>query len=351
MIAGDTMAREFDDTLEAKAVGFNCLNYGSTAEPTLFRHQMPEKSFIDANCKSGIRVELAFPSCWDGKGLTGGATNKAHVAYPDSVITGSCPPGFPTRMPGLMYEIIWNVQAFAGMDGSFVFSNGDDSGHGYHGDFISGWKEETLQEALDTCTNNSGRIQDCPVFTLQSEKEALQCKIPNIPSELKGENCVTPGKKLLGNSPMRGEAPMAGHAPKPATRPAAKPAAKPSSTPVAQKAEVDEDKPAPAIENEELPGQVLNEHKAEVKEGAAPAVTPAPVPAAPALAKDQKISTTVTKTVGDNQVVEVLVIEEVVTITEDVVTMTEYRTVGVEYNGAKARRAHGHARRHGAHHA
>jgi len=49
-----------------------------------------------------------------------------------------------------------------------------------------GWDEPFLQSAVDTCTNPSGKIEDCPLFTLQSEAEANQCQVKTPSSSSKG---------------------------------------------------------------------------------------------------------------------------------------------------------------------
>lgn len=113
--------------LAAKALGFNCLNYATIPEGSLYRHFMPDKSYIDANCADGIRLELMFPSCWDGVNLDSD-DHKSHVAYPDLVIQGTCPEGYPVRLPGLFYETIVNTPAFTSQSGQFVFANGDPTG-------------------------------------------------------------------------------------------------------------------------------------------------------------------------------------------------------------------------------
>lgn len=334
MIAGETKLRHKTDTLEAKALGFNCMNYSPGVQPenTLARHEMPTKEFLDANCKDGIRAELMFPSCWDGKGLTGGPSNKAHVAYPDGVMTGSCPPEFPIRLPGLMFETIWDTGAFAGMAGEFVWSNGDATGFGYHGDFITGWDSSVLQAAVDTCTNMSGRIEDCPIFDIQPRATSEQCFVESGAFAKNGQY-AGPLKELPGSSPYSKGPEDAKAMVKPVEIKPAEKAASPAAV-----AKVAEAKPAPVAESPKAEAGVFAEQKQE------PAPTPAPVAAPVALDDNQKVSTTLYKTIGDNEVVEVLVIEEVVTVTEDVVTMTEFKTVNAYQ--AKHKRQHGHARRH-----
>jgi len=184
MLAGDTNRRNFtclipepekslwsgneltEPALRQKALGFNCLNYvnPTKTEGSLFRHYLPSKTFMDDNCLSGLRLELMFPSCWNGRDLDS-ADHKSHMAYPSLVMTGSCPAGYPVRLPSLFYETIWDTTRYKGLEGTFVISNGDTSGFGYHGDFIAAWEVGVLQRAVDTCTNLSGLLEDCPVFS------------------------------------------------------------------------------------------------------------------------------------------------------------------------------------------
>lgn len=147
MLAGDTNQRNFSypvpdieksawkgeyveqPFLRQWALGFNCLNYNAAAEPALYRHFMPDKSYLDQHCTEGVRLELMFPSCWDGKNLDGvNHDKKSHVAYPSLGNTGACPEGFPVRLATLFYESIWNTYEFKGQDGQFVFANGDPTG-------------------------------------------------------------------------------------------------------------------------------------------------------------------------------------------------------------------------------
>ncbi|KAI1352157.1 hypothetical protein F5Y01DRAFT_100682 [Xylaria sp. FL0043] len=193
--------------LEQRAIGFNCLNYKAPAEPSLYRHYMPNKTFTDANCPDGLRLELMFPSCWNGE-LTSD-DHKSHVAYPDLVGNGDCPSTHTQRLVTLFYETIWDTNAaqFQGKSGSFVISNGDRTGFGYHGDFISGWDPAFLQEAVDTCTNESGELSDCGLFTsngpLLSEAEQGQCKF-KTPAVLAAENDVAKTlKQLPGGLPIQ----------------------------------------------------------------------------------------------------------------------------------------------------
>lgn len=187
--------------LEQRALGFNCLNYARDAnEGTLTRHYLPNKSYLDGNCVDGIRLEVMFPSCWNGKDVDS-PNHKDHMAYPDLVMTGNCPETHPVPTPGLLYEVILNVARFKDQKGTFVVANGDPLGYGVHGDFMSGWEPDFLQQAINTCTNLSGKIQDCPLFTIHSHEQQNQCKIP-VPADLQNENTAKPGTSLPGNVPI-----------------------------------------------------------------------------------------------------------------------------------------------------
>lgn len=141
MLAGDTRKRNYTNDADPesqlwrsqKALGFNCLNPPENqfpfrkAEPTVYRNFLPDKNFLDANCTWGLRLELFFPSCWNGKDLNP-EDHKSHVAYPAQINDGECPKGFKTRIPTLLYETIWDTAAFNGTAGQFVLGNGDPTG-------------------------------------------------------------------------------------------------------------------------------------------------------------------------------------------------------------------------------
>lgn len=221
MIAGDQYLRNFSgpvpDTplsfwptypadqyfLQQRALGFNCLNYdlGVTPEPSLYRHTMPSKDYLDAHCKDGLRLELAFPSC--GNGSLDSTDRTSHVQYPSLVKEGNCPDGFDVHYPFLFFETIWATNAFAGQDGQFVLSYGDPVGTGYHGDFIMRWESaDFLQQALDTCTNPSGMIQDCPLFDIQDDAVVQQCTFL-MPESLMEDDCHGPRKGLPVDVPIQ----------------------------------------------------------------------------------------------------------------------------------------------------
>ncbi|KAI0881081.1 uncharacterized protein GGS22DRAFT_75418 [Annulohypoxylon maeteangense] len=191
------------DDLEQRALGFNCLDYSKTPEASLYRHYLPEKTYLDGNCPDGLRLELMFPSCWNGQATA--TDHKSHVAYPSLVGNGDCPDTHPQRLVTLFYETIWdtNAKQFQGRQGQFVVSNGDPTGFGYHGDFMTGWNPNFLQEAINTCTNDSGDIRDCPLFVnptpIQSEAQQNTCEFDMPLSLLSEDGSALDLKNLPGN--------------------------------------------------------------------------------------------------------------------------------------------------------
>lgn len=219
MLAGNPRLREFNGSfpdaelsswptdptdqffLQQRAIGFNCLNYQKAPEPSLYRHDLPTKSYLDANCADGLRLEMAFPSC--GNGELDSDDHKSHILYPSLVKEGNCPKGYDIHYPFIFYETIWATNAFIGQDGEFVLSPGDPSGAGYHADFFMGWKSsDFLQQAIDECTNQSGQISDCPLFTLQSDKDAAKCTF-DMPKELKNDDATGPCEGLPVGVPVQ----------------------------------------------------------------------------------------------------------------------------------------------------
>lgn len=196
--------------LQQRALGFNCLNYAKTPEASLYRHTFPDKDDMDANCKDGLRLELAFPSCGK-KGVLDSPDHRSHVAYPSLVKEGNCPDGFDVHYPFLFFETIWATNQFAGEDGEFVLSTGDPVGTSYHGDFIMGWESaDFLQQALDTCKNPSGEISDCPLFNIQKDAECQKCTF-QTPEVLMDDDCHGPRQGLPVDVPIQ-------YGPEPATK-------------------------------------------------------------------------------------------------------------------------------------
>lgn len=218
MIAGDAFRRNssipFDDPWDTsrwtaadmtehvareRAVGFLCLG-NPQQEDALERHGMPSKEFIDATCHEGLRAEVAFPSCWNGKDLTS-PNFKDHVAYDRHVYKGEpCPTTHPVRLPMLLYEVVYHTQNFKGVPGHYIWANGDTTGFGYHADFMSGWDPAFLKRAMDECKQDVGDIErlPCNLFTKQDPGTCKAEKYKPL-AAMAEETCSGTINKLCGS--------------------------------------------------------------------------------------------------------------------------------------------------------
>ncbi|CAO2650810.1 Nn.00g091070.m01.CDS01 [Neocucurbitaria sp. VM-36] len=134
-------------------------------------------------CPGGIRATIIFPSCWDGVNLDS-PDHKSHVAYApgNSALAGDkCPSTHPVRIPQVMYEIMFDTSQFTNpeyfKDGKqpLVYSFGDATGYGAHGDYLFGWKDDALQRGMDALGSKCGSEYCDQILTIQSGESAIGC--------------------------------------------------------------------------------------------------------------------------------------------------------------------------------
>jgi hypothetical protein len=154
--------------------------------------ELPKKA-----CAGGIRVTVIFPSCWDGKNLDS-PDHRSHVAYApggQALAGDKCPATHPVRIPQVMYEIMYDTSAFANPDyykggkQPLVYSFGDTTGYGAHGDYLFGWKGDALQRAMDSLGKNCWS-ETCPELKMQSGADLKACtKAQQAKEEINPNTC------------------------------------------------------------------------------------------------------------------------------------------------------------------
>lgn len=213
MLSGDALARSYDQTTMtylnlrpvADRVSFACLDTSILPETP---------GMVHTQCKNGLRAQIHFQSCWNGKDLY--KSDNSHVAYMSNIDNGVCPPGYPVHMMHLFYEVLYSVANINQDGGRFVFANGDPTGminffwlacadpipkmgvadndcagYGFHGDFMNGWDEDVLTAGINACAtgDQDGNVKECPAFT---------------PSDISDYATVCPVQPPIVNEPTLG---------------------------------------------------------------------------------------------------------------------------------------------------
>ncbi|KAK0639835.1 hypothetical protein B0T16DRAFT_440164 [Cercophora newfieldiana] len=183
MVAGDPALRAKSNAFPG--ICHRCNGNGEGGAPCDSRDT---SEFPTKVCPGGIRATIIFPTCWDGKNLDS-PDHRSHMAYTPNraaLAGASCPTTHPVRVPQVMYEIMLDTKQFNDPKyfGSgkqpFVYSFGDSVGHGQHGDYLFGWKDDSLQRAMDELGKNGCSTDTCSsVLKIQDKKDILACTIPS----------------------------------------------------------------------------------------------------------------------------------------------------------------------------
>ncbi|KAI2783403.1 hypothetical protein F4815DRAFT_491541 [Daldinia loculata] len=155
MYIGNVNARSREDMERFRQLTYTCLQDINTRDPQIL-------DFPKEPCPYGIMTALRFPT-------------SVH----------SSPASHPVRMNQLFYEVNWDTRQFNNKedwpeDGSqpFVWSFGDLTGYGNHGDYVFGWQDDALQRALDQpCYIN------CPTLKTQNAQAMNACSKERVVTE------------------------------------------------------------------------------------------------------------------------------------------------------------------------
>jgi hypothetical protein len=191
MVSGDALARSYDNTT---------LTYGNAQNPPrpisdrvsfacLANVSLPEQPYMfRTDCVNGLRAQLHFQSCWNGVDLY--KPDNSHVAYMSRMDEGVCPPTHPYAFVHLFMEVFYDVNKInQGDGGRFVWSTGDTTGYGFHGDFQNGWDPDVIREAVvgnNSCASvdgSAGSISACPVLA-KSQIDSFAWQCPQRPNQL-----------------------------------------------------------------------------------------------------------------------------------------------------------------------
>lgn len=216
ILSGDKSARSYDNKTYtwgnatypgrpiADRVSFACLK----------DNQPPERPYMfDTDCPYGMRAQIHYQSCWNGVDLY--KADNSHVAYQSQIDNGICPPTHPIQIPHLFLETLYSV-ANVPKDpkGQFVFSQGDPTGYGFHGDFQNGWDTDVLAKAVTDCLSvpNYGTIEECPILqSFQTNGYSYNCPerprqigedVKGMISKLPGCITITPGPEAAPAASM-----------------------------------------------------------------------------------------------------------------------------------------------------
>jgi hypothetical protein len=179
-------------TNASQGIDYTCLLRDDT------RYTNRTVTFPDHPCPVGIITTLYFPPCWDGVNLDS-PDHYSHVAWPAGGAAGyddgePCPATHPVKIPQVVLEVQWDTREFNDPelwpeDGSqpFVWSFGDTVGYGHHGDYVFGWRGNSLDVAFSDDEGCLGVGNTLCQLNRQSIEKANECMLePSVKEDVDG---------------------------------------------------------------------------------------------------------------------------------------------------------------------
>ncbi|WVQ81180.1 hypothetical protein IAT38_003302 [Cryptococcus sp. DSM 104549] len=191
MITGMAGTKDLSNT-KAAGVRISCDHGEETA-------WLPNGTSHSGGC-STIAMGTYFPSCGLADGSVTSDDHFSHMAWPQSYngtvlvddVNGQyCPDSHPINYPTIFAQFNYYLnddQPWRNDECTLILANGDCSGNTYHADFHNGWKQSTLQAAINKCGDGNGPGEDlmacAPLAATTSESATWDCRLEGpIPAE------------------------------------------------------------------------------------------------------------------------------------------------------------------------
>jgi len=99
----------------------------------------------------------------------------------------------------VFFEFYFNTAPYT--DTNFVWAMGDTTGYGFHGDFLNGWEQSAIDNAMSTCQGPDGsQSTGCSVNVGGAGSSEKQT--PEVPAPAEDVGTTGPLTALPGKNPM-----------------------------------------------------------------------------------------------------------------------------------------------------
>jgi hypothetical protein len=147
-----------------------------------------------------VQMNIYFPNCgWANQSLDS-PDHFSHMTWEVNgggkwqVNSRTCPASHPIMYPQIFIETFWHLDERMRKEWrrdvpNFILSNGDVTGMTFHGDFVAGWDEQVLQDAIDHCHTAGDNLEGCPAFAnLMQYKPGMELQNCRIQSQIPDED-------------------------------------------------------------------------------------------------------------------------------------------------------------------